>query len=168
MYRLINYCIALLAIVASSCSVKYSFTGTSLSPEVKTVTIKDFPNRSELNNPVLSGYFSEELRNKFMRQTKLEQVNVNGDIQFEGEITNYRISAEAIQADDRAGLSRLTIEVKVKFVNQKDPTQDFEKSFVDFATFDAAGGLSAVETQLMEEITEKIIDKIFNDSVANW
>lgn len=157
-----------LVMVITGCSVNYTFTGTSISPEVKTVSIKEFPNRAPNNNPTLSSYFSEELRNKFMRQTKLELVESGGDIQLEGSITQYNVTAEAMQANLQAAQSRLTIQMKVKFINSKEPEQDFDKSFSDYAVFDGSGGLSGVEDQLVEEIVEKLIEKIFNDSVANW
>ena len=155
-------------LVLTACSVSYSFTGASYSPEVKTVSIKDFPNRAPTNNPTLSNYFSEELRSKFMNQTPLELVESTGDLQFDGAITSYKITAEAMQANELAGMSRLTIQIQVKFVNIKEPDKDFDKSFTDFATFESAGGLSDIEDQLVAEIIDKLIDKIFNDSVANW
>lgn len=160
--------VSYIIVILSGCNISYSFTGASYSPEVKTVSIKDFPNRAPTNNPTLSNYFSEELRSKFMNQTPLELIDGSGDLQFEGAITGYTITSEAMQANSVAALSRLTIQIQVKFVNVKEPDRDFDKSFTDFATFESASGLSEYEDQLVVEIIDKLIDKIFNDSVANW
>lgn len=152
----------------SSCSVNYSFTGASIAEDVKTVSVKTFPNHAPLANVTLSQTFTEALKDIFISQTNLNLVTQNGDLIFEGAITDYKISPEAIQGDETAALNRLSITVKVIFVNTKDETQNFETSFTRFAQYNSSQDLSAVEDGLIEEINTQLTQDIFNKSVSNW
>ena len=158
--------IVVLAIL-SACKINYSFTGASISPEIKTVSINYFPNHALLVNPNLSQYFTEELKDRFVNQTNLELVSEDGDLQFSGSIESYKTSPAAIQGD-MASQTRLTIAIAVKFTNTKDDTQDFDKTFSGYTDFPSDKSLSEVEDEAVAEITEKIIDDIFNASVSNW
>ncbi len=153
----------------SSCKiVNYSFTGTSISPDVKTVSIDYFQNLASLVNPTLSSKFTEALKNRFVTQTSLNIVREYGDLQFSGQITGYTISPMAIQGNETAAQNRLTITVKVKFENIKDKTYNFEKTFTQSDDFNSDLDFSSVEAEKVDAIIVKLIDEIFNNSVANW
>jgi hypothetical protein len=164
-----------LAICTSSCGV-YSFTGASISPDIKTMSIQYFYNDSGNGPPNLQQTFTEKIRDYYQQNTSLELVDSNGDLQLEGSITNYTVRPIAVTASgnpelqDAAGAQRLEITVKVSYVNTKDEVFNFEnKSFKFYDDFDATSNtLTAVEDQLIETITDQIILDIFNASVANW
>jgi hypothetical protein len=158
----------LLAASISSCSVSYSFTGASISPDVKTVSVEYFQNLSSLVNPALSSTFTEALKDRFVTQTSLNSVKDYGDLQFSGQITGYSISPIAIQENEVAAKNRLTISIKVKFENTKDKKFNFDKTISQFEDFDSDQDFSSVEAQLVKTIVDKLIDEIFNNSVANW
>lgn len=152
----------------SGCKVKYSFTGASISPEIKTVSIDYFQNLAGLVNPALSSKFTEALKDRFITQTGLNVVRENGDLQFSGQITGYAISPIAIQGNETAAQNRLTITVRVKFENTKDKTFNFDKTFTQFDNFNSDQDFSSIEADKVTIIVDKLIDEIFNNSVANW
>ena len=156
------------AFLVQSCGI-YSFTGTSIQPDVKTITINYFEYKALKVNPSLSNQITEALKDKFTRLTKLEQVDVEGDLEIIGEVTGYDVKATAITANEQASQNRLTVNVKVAFIDRKYPENSFEnKSFSAYADFDAMQQLDAVESTLCEEIIEKLCEDIFNATVANW
>lgn len=151
-----------------SCGI-YSFTGTSIAPEVKTVTVNYFEYLAPKVNPSLSNMLTEQMQEKFIKLTKLELVDIDGDLEIIGAVTGYDVKATAINAAEQAAQNRLTVTVKIDFVNRKYPEESFEgKSFSAFADFDAMQQLDAVESTLCEEIVEKLCEDIFNGTVANW
>lgn len=146
----------------------YSFTGASVSPDVKTISIAYFPNRASLVQPTLSQAFTEKLRDKFASQTNLSLKDGEADLLFEGYISDYQTNPTAIQGNDNAALNRLTISVMVKFINTKDPKQDFETSFSRFADYSASQNFASVEQELIGLITSQLADDIFNRAMVNW
>lgn len=150
------------------CKVNYSFSGASISPEVKTISIEYFANRAPLANPLTSQKLTETLKDLFISQTSLTLVKKQGDLQFEGEIIGYRTAPMAIQGNETAALNRLTITVSVRFKNQKDKKQNFESNFTRFADFASSENLTSVEEGLIEEINDQLVQDIFNKSVSNW
>lgn len=160
--------IAVTAFMVQSCGI-YSFTGTSIQPDVKTVTINYFEYKALKVNPSLSNLLTEALQEKFIKLTKLELVDIDGDLEITGAVTGYDVKATAITANETAAKNRLTINVKISFTNRKYPEDDFpDKSFSAYADFDATSSLDAVEAELCEEIIEQLCDDIFNATVANW
>ena len=156
------------AFVIQSCGI-YSFTGTSIQPDVKTVTINYFEYKALKVNPSLSNQITEALKEKFTKLTRLEQVDIDGDLEIIGEVTGYDVKATAITANEQAAQNRLTVNVKISFINRKYPEDNFEnKSFSAYADFDAMQTLDAVEATLCEEIVEKLCEDMFNATVANW
>ncbi|MFO7790104.1 MAG: LptE family protein [Bacteroidota bacterium] len=152
----------------SSCvSGGYSFTGASIG-EAETINVKHFPNRAPMVQPTLSNTFTEALKDKFVQQTNLDLVNGTADMEFEGEITGYEITPQAYQGDETAALSRLTITVKVKFINRTDETQNFETTFSAFDEYSSSKSINAVENELIDEIVGELTDDIFNKAVVNW
>lgn len=162
------YVLFFLFVLMVGCSVKYSFTGASISSMVKTYTIYDFPNRAKLVNPTLSDFFTEQMRDKFTRQTSLDYADSDGDLEFEGAIESYNVKPVSVQDGDVAAQNRLTIRIKVKFTNNQEPEQNFESEFSAYEDFSSQYIITDVEDQLVESIIEKIVDDIFNKSVANW
>lgn len=153
--------------VFTGCHV-YSFTGASISPDIKTVSIQLFPNRAPIVQPSLSNAFTEKLKDKFVSETNLSLVKDNGDLNFEGAITDYSTQPTAITGNDNASLNRLTITVSVKFTNTKDSKQDFETNFSSYADYASNQSLSSVEKELITQINLKLVDDIFNKAVVNW
>ena len=150
-----------------SCKI-YSFTGANLSPAIKTYTVYYFPNRARLVNPTLSQTFTEKLREKLQRQTSLNELSENGDIEFEGQITTYDVKPMSVQKEDMAALNRLTISVSVKYTNHKEPDKNFERTFSAYEDFESSQSLSEVEDDLSLEIIEKLNEDIFNATIASW
>jgi len=157
-----------LLVVLPACKMSYSFTGANLSPQVKTYTVYFFPNRARLVNPTLSQTFTEDLREKLRRQTSLNELQENGDIEFEGQITGYEVRPMSIQKDDLAANNRLTISVKLKYTNSKSPEENFDKNFSAYEDYDSNQSLSDVEDELTRLIVIKLTEDIFNATIANW
>ncbi len=160
--------VVFLSVVFAACKVSYSFTGASIAPSVKTFSVYYFPNRAKLVNPNLSQQFTDGLQEKLIKQTSLNQISENGDLEFNGQIIEYDVKPMNISKGDLAAQNRLTISVKVKFTNNKDHEQDWEKTFNAYEDFDSNNSLNTVEDSLVPEIIKKLTDDIFNASVANW
>ena len=165
MKRILIGLVAALAVV--SCGI-YSFSGTSIQPDVKTITIPYVEYKALRVNPALSGQLTEALQEKFRKLTRLEQVDVDGDLELICEITGYDVKATAITADEQAAQNRLTVTAKVTFTNNKYPEDNVNKSFSAYEDFDATQSLDAVEGTLCETIVEKLVEDIFNATVAQW
>lgn len=160
--------LAVTALIVHSCGI-YSFTGTSIQPEVKTVTINYFEYKALKVNPSLSNQMTEAMQDKFLKLTKLEQVEMEGDIEIIGAITGYDVKATAVTANESVAQNRLTVTVKVSFVNRKFPEDNFDdKSFSAYQDFDAMQSLESVEATLCEDIVEQLCEDIFNATVAQW
>ena len=152
----------------AACTGGYSFTGASIPPGAKTISVATFPNYASTVNPQLSQKLTDELMQMFASQTSLDVANSDGDLQVSGEITGYETRASALSASDEVSMNRLTITVKVKFVNTKDPDADFEQQFSRYRDYAATLDFSAVESSLMSEIVTELCEDIFNKAVVNW
>lgn len=176
MRNLINkfalFAIATVAILLfSGCGYKvtYNLSGGSIPPEAKTFSVAYFPNNAPMVAPTLSNVLTEALRDKFSRQTRLEQVEEGGDFAFEGEITNYNSTTSSISSGDYALQNRLTITVKVNFQNAVDQTLSFNnKTFSSYADYDASQLLVDVQDQLIEEIVDDLVTDIYMAAAGNW
>jgi hypothetical protein len=143
-------------------------SGASISPDIKTFNVKYFQKTSALGPSLLSQTFTEKLKDKFISQTTLKLTDKNPDLIFEGSITNYAVTPMAIQANETAARNRLTITISVKFTNIKDDKQNFETTFSRFADYSSSQSLSAVESNLINEIDDQLVDDIFNKAFINW
>lgn len=152
----------------SGCTGGYSFTGASIPPGAKTISIATFPNYAATVNPQLSQKLTDELTQMFSSQTPLSVGSEDGDLQLSGEITGYDTRASALSSADEVSMNRLTITVKVRFVNKIDPDADFEQSFSRYRDYAASQDFSSVESGLMSEIVTEICEDIFNKAVVNW
>lgn len=164
------FCLCLLVLVAFSdgCKVNYSMTGASISPDIKTLSIKYFTKTAALGPSSLSQSFTEKLKDKFLTQSRLSIVNGSADLTFEGAIVSYVITPQAIQANETAALNRLSIAVSVKFTNLKDEKQNFETVFTRYADYLSSQNISAVEDELISIINDQLVDDIFNRAMINW
>lgn len=154
-------------LLMGGCGV-YSFTGASVPPEAKTVSIMLFPNKAELVQPSLSQTFTNSLRDKFTAQTSLSNVPRGGDLHFEGEITGYATEPVAITGEQTAALIRLKITVNVRYTSKYSEKDDFETSFTRYKDYSSTLNLSTVEAELINQITEELVEDIFNKAVVNW
>ena len=155
------------ALLAFSCGI-YSFTGTNIQSDVKTITIPFVEYKALRVNPSLSNDLTEALQDKFRKLTSLEQVDEDGDLELVCEITGYEVKPQAITAGEVAAQNRLTVTVKVEFTNRKYPEDDVSQSFSGYEDYDSTNSLDAVEASLCETIIEKIVEDIFNATVAQW
>ncbi len=146
----------------------YGFSGATIPPEAKTVSVQYFQNQATLAPPTLSQTFTEALRDRLSSQTRLGLVNKNGDLNFEGSITGYSTSPIAIQSTDVAALNRLTITVNVKYTCNFDEKKNFEQSFSRFADYNSSQSLTTVEQELISQINEQLTLDIFNRALNNW
>ncbi|MFH1320962.1 MAG: LptE family protein [Bacteroidota bacterium] len=165
---LISIFIILTVFLLNACKINYSFTGASISQEVKTVSIQYFPNNAPLVQPTLSQALTEALKDKFLSETNLTLLENFGDINFEGSITGYSVRPIAIQANETAAQNRLTITINVKFTNTKDEKQNYETNFTRYADYLSSKNLSEVEEEKIKEIDDQLVEDIFNKAMVNW
>lgn len=169
--RKIYYIIALMAVAmfgVSSCQIKYSLSGASISPAASTVSVAYFPNNAAMVATSLSNTLTESLQDKFQRQTRLTLVTSGGDLNFEGEITNYTSVASSISGEEYATTNRLTITVNVRFTNLVDPNYNYSQSFSAYSDYSTDILLTDAEDTLIPEIVDMLVDDIFNAAVSNW
>lgn len=153
---------------ATGCKISYSFSGASISPKVKTISIQYFLNRASLVQPGLSQALTDALIDKCKAQTNLSFVNGTGDVSFEGQITDYNTKPLTVSADATAAMNRFTISVKVKFTNSVEPDLNYEQTFSQYQDYDSNLDLSQVEKELSEKIINLLIEEIFNQAFVNW
>lgn len=151
-----------------ACRVNYSFTGASVSPAVKTVSIQYFQNNAPLVVPTLSRTLTNAMRDYFTSHTKLDLVERNGDINIEGAITGYAVQPVAIQGNETAAMNRLTITISVKFTNKTDDKQNFESTFSRYQDYTSSFDLNSVQDDLIAQIDDQLIQDVFNKAVVNW
>jgi hypothetical protein len=164
-----------IALGLQSCGF-YSFTGSSLPPTIRTISIQQIYNEAGGGPPTLAQSFTENMRDFYQRNTNLNLVDAEGDLQLEGTIVGWDLAPVAPTASqntdqfgDLAGQQRLTIAVRVNFINLQDDTKNFERSFSYWADYDPnQTDLQTEEPRLIDEISERIIFDVFNATVANW
>ena len=168
-FKFLKYCLLFSILTLVSGCGAYSFTGISLSPETKTFQVNYFQNTSALIEPGIERDFTLSLQDLILNQTNLDLVKSNGDIFYEGEIVEYRISPTTSTARNTAAQNRLTIGINVRFVNTNDKEADFEKRFSFFFDFEGSAQLvGSQKTTAIEEIFERITQDVVNASLANW
>ena len=152
-----------------SCLISYRFNGASIDySKTQSISIADFPNNAALVNPNLSNALSEGIRDIFSRQTRLSILPRNGDMELEGEITDYSLTPMAISADSYAAETKLTVTIRVRFTNNKAPEESFEKTYSAFQTFNSARLLTEVQDELCTAMVTELAESIYNDTVARW
>ena len=172
LFRIQTVLMVLFLVVASGCKIKYSLSGASISPDVKSVFVDYFRNRSRVINPTLSQTFTEAMKDKFVNETGLTLNTDQGDLEFSGEITGYDVRPLSIQKSDTgrdfASMNRLTVTVKVIFVNNKNHDQDFNTTFSAYYDWDSNKTINQIESEAVQVIVQQLTEDIFNKSVANW
>jgi predicted transcriptional regulator len=153
--------------MTAGCGI-YSFSGTSIAPDVTSINVETIENRALRVNPILSNNITEELKDKYRRLTKLTLLDDNADLLVEGHIVSYETASLAVTAQEVASQNRLTVTVRISFTNNKYPEENFEKNYAAFEDYPSTSSLDAVEARLVESIVDKITEQIFNDTVANW
>ena len=166
-YKLLAFSCWLL--IVSACSVSYKFNGSNIDyTKIKTIQIVDFPIRSNYVWGPMAPMFNNELKDQFTRSTRLTQVKRNGDLKIEGEITQYSQRNKSVSADGYSSQTELSMTVNVRFTNNMNHEEDFERQFTAQRPFENTQPLSAVQEQLVEEMVKDIAAQIFNATVANW
>lgn len=159
--------LVLVAVLTSACKI-YTFSGASISPDTKTIYVGYIENNAPLVVPTLSQSITEALKDRIVTQTGLSLVRTSADIEFEGTIVDYNIKPIAIQGNEFASQNRLTISVKINFINNKDETKNFVQVFTRYADYPGSTNLSQVEQELIRTINTQLIDDIFNKAFVNW
>lgn len=167
--RITKVCIIVLCLTSLSGCWFYSFTGASIPAEAKTFSVANFSNMAqEATLPGVTNTLTEELKDIFLKQTRLSLTQADGDFAFEGEIRSYVHGPVAITSNDVAAKERLTITVRVVFKNRYDDATNFDKTFSQYAEYETTASFASAESGLVEEIVEKLVEDIFNASAANW
>ena len=151
----------------SSCGV-YSFSGTNLSPDLKTFSVINLTMGTAGGPTNLPQQLTEKLKEYFQKNTNLTILPSGGDLIIEGSITGYDVLAAAPTANDQAGLNRLNVTVQIRFTNAKDETKNFDQSFTYYADFPQAQTLNQNEARLLPTIQDNLVQQIFNKSAADW
>ena len=169
MRKTVNILLSMLMLTIVSCTVSYKFNQSSIDYNiVKTIQIAEFPIRSSYVWGPMGPMFNNGLKDKFSAHTKLIQVRRNGDLKLEGEITNYTQRNKSVSAEGYSAQTELAITVNVRFTNNKNHQEDFEKQFTATSTYETTQSLASVQEQLVTEMVKDIVDQIFNAAVANW
>ncbi len=167
MHKIKYLLIILFAFIVNSCSI-YNFSGAG-KIDAKTFQVNNFQNNSPLIEPGIERVFTQRLQNLIQGQTNLNLTNTNGELVYEGEITTYRLDANAPAAGDIASQTRLTIVINVRFVNKNKEKDNFEKAFTFYDDF--SGSTSPNSSQIsksLDIIYQRICQDIFNESLAKW
>lgn len=163
----ISLILMLFVLLPGGCGI-YSFSGTSIQSDVKTICIEPVVNKATKINPNLANQLTEALNDKYRKLTRLEQVNDDGDLYLLVTVESYEVRAAAITANEVAAMNRLTVTCKVQFVNTLHEEDNLEQSFAAYEDYDSNNSLDAVEAQLCDQIIQKLVDDIFNATVAQW
>lgn len=156
-------------ILFAACSISYKFNGASIDyTQTKTIQIADFPIRASFVWGPMAPMFNNELKDMFASHTKLIQVKRNGDLKIEGEITQYNQRNKSVSSEGYSAQTELSITVNVRFTNNKNHSEDFERQFTATSTYETTQSLASVQEQLVSEMIEDIVEQIFNATVANW
>lgn len=161
--------VAIIAMVITACSVSYKFNGASIDyNKTKTIQIADFPIRSSYVWGPMASIFNNQLKDQYANHTRLIQVKRNGDLKVEGEITQYSQRNKAVTAQGESAQVELSMTVNVRFTNNANHSEDFEKQFTATTTYDSRQSLNSVQEECVTQMVKDITDQIFNATVANW
>lgn len=152
----------------SSCKV-YSFSQGRVSPDIHSVAIYNFTNNSNNGSALVAQKLTNALKDRFVQQSNLRIVDFNGDIEFKGTIVGYQINGNAPTASQTTALNRLTVSVRVDFVNNINPKESYsDVTFTRYADYESSKSLSSVEDQLLTDIYTQLVDDIYNRALVNW
>lgn len=162
-------CLAV-SVLCCSCAISYKFNGASIDySTTHNISVADFPNNAALVYPPLSNDLSEGIRDLYQRQTRLQVLRKGGDLELEGEITGYTLTPMSITASDSySSETKLTLTVRVRFINNVAPEESFDKTYSAYQTFDSSRLLTDVQDELCRTMITEIAENIYNDTVAKW
>lgn len=153
----------------SGCIPSYKFNGSALNYDIyKTIDITEFPIRAALVYPPLQQIFENKLLDNVTRQTRLQEIDGNADLEMTGEITGYSLSPQSVGEDAYATETRLTISVRVKYTDSKNPSNDVDQTFSAYRQFSSTLLLTDVQDDLCNEICDELVNLIFNATLGNW
>ena len=153
----------------AACSVSYKFNGASIDyNKTKTIQIADFPIRSSYVWGPMQALFNNQLKDQFANHTRLIQVKRNGDLKIEGEITQYTQRNKSVSAEGYSAQTELSMTVNVRFTNNVNHSEDFERQFTATSTYETTQSLNSVQEELVTQMSKELCDQIFNATVANW
>lgn len=156
-------------LLMQGCTVSYKLNGASIDYNtIKTITLETFSNRAAYQWAPMAPMFNNTLSDRYNSQTKLRQVKRDGDLVLSGEILSYDQTNKSISADGYSSMVQLRMTVKVKFTNNKQHNDDFDKTFSANREYDSSQQLSAVQEELVQQMIDDIVDQVFNATVANW
>lgn len=156
-------------LLTTGCSVSYKFNGASIDySKTKTIQISDFPIRSSYVWGPMAPMFNNQLRDEFSAHTRLIHVKRNGDLKIEGEITQYQQRNKSVSADGYSAQTELSMTVNVRFTNNANHSEDFERTFTASQSYETTKTLNEVQEELVTQMCKDICDQIFNATVANW
>ena len=156
-------------VLLSACSVSYKFNGASIDySKTKTIQIAEFPLRTSYVWGPMGPMFNNQLKDEFANHTKLQQVKRNGDLKLEGEITQYQQRNKSVSAEGYSAQTELSITVNVRFTNNKNHAEDFERQFTANQSYETTQSLNSVQEELVSIMVKDLCEQIFNATVANW
>lgn len=156
------------ALLCTAC-VSYTFNGSAIDYNVyRTIQVSEFPIRAALVYPPLQQTFENELLNYITHNTKLQTIDGPSDLILEGEITGYNLTPQAVTENAYASQTRLTIQVRVKYTDLKNERNNIDQTFSAYRDFDASLMLTDVQDGLCAEISEELVQLIFNATLGNW
>ncbi len=155
----------LLLLLLSAC---YTFKASSIDPALETFTVSAFDEQAANARPGLGITLSEALRDRILRETRLNSTSENGDIIFEGEIIDYSITPISPKSGETTSREQLSVSVNVRYTDRKNPARSWEQVFKAQENYDTNENFSSVENQLLESIRTQIVDAIFRKAFENW
>ena len=168
--RLCRLMMISLVLLLSGCTFQgYKFNGASINyDEIKTIQFADFPIRSAYVWGPMASIFNNQLKDIYANHTKLIQVKRNGDLKIEGEITRYEQRNKSVSSEGYSAMTELSMTVNVRFTNNANHKEDFERQFTATSSYETTQSLNSVQEELVTQMVKEITDQIFNATVANW
>lgn len=163
----IGVVIIVVLLLCTACKI-YKFTDASINPNVKTIMINQFTNTSPIQTSNMANVFEQKLINKFIRESKLTFVKENPDLEFSGNIVEYYIEPIAISGTETTQQNRLSIAIKVDFINNVEKDKSFSQVFRDGENFDASKDISQVNDELLNIIFDRTVQNVFNKAFVSW
>jgi hypothetical protein len=161
--------ISFVFMIFAACTVSYKFNGASIDyAKTKTIQITDFPIRSSYVWGPMGPMFNNALKDIYANHTKLRQVKRNGDIKVEGEITQYSQRNKSVSSEGYSAMTELSITVNVRFTNNVNPKENFERQFTATQSYETTKSLASVQEDLVQQMVKDLTEQIFNATVANW
>lgn len=155
-------------LIMSACTISITMSGASIPENLNTFAVQYINNRAPLINPSLSQTLTDGLKDRIQKESRLRLIEGEADIEFSGNITTYSTQPMALKADAVSAQTRLTVGVKIRCRNFKDPKKDWEQSFSAYQDYDSENNLADVEEQLVTKIVDELTENIFNKAFADW